>query len=246
MTRKRFTWWTAGATALAAFFVLPGLFAALGADESDGAGLAFLLIVIGLPSLAAVAWRAAAPGTSSDEKGNRTVVRSAAAALLGVAAFASLAGGLTASAPAEPEVPADQQQLAALADDPEAEATPAVIRLRDAERRAAAAVKQAARRAATAERRLARAETRYSAAQAGVRRAERSVKHWTEQVSTRRAEVSTSADTASDDNVAFTGGDLDCSDFSTQSEAQDVLAADSGDSNGLDGDSDGVACESLP
>lgn len=244
MTRKRFTWWTAGATTLAVFFVIPGLFAAFGADESDSTGLALLLILIVLPSVAAVAWRSATPGKSTDAVGKRRIVRSAAAALLGVAAFASLAGGLTASAPAEPEVPADQQQLAAIADDPEAEDTPEVIRLHDAERRTSAAMKRAARRATVAERRVARAEARYSAAQAGVRRAERSVTHWTEQVRTRRAEVATSADTASDDDV--TGGDLDCSDFSTQSEAQDVLSAGPGDSNGLDGDSDGVACESLP
>ena len=42
------------------------------------------------------------------------------------------------------------------------------------------------------------------------------------------------------------GGDLDCSDFSTQDEAQRVLAQDPSDPNRLDGDQDGVACESLP
>jgi endonuclease YncB( thermonuclease family) len=38
--------------------------------------------------------------------------------------------------------------------------------------------------------------------------------------------------------------DLDCSDFSTQAEAQQHLGP--GDPHGLDGDGDGVACESLP
>jgi micrococcal nuclease len=42
------------------------------------------------------------------------------------------------------------------------------------------------------------------------------------------------------------GGDLDCSDFSTQQEAQAVLDADPSDPNGLDGEGDGVPCESLP
>lgn len=42
------------------------------------------------------------------------------------------------------------------------------------------------------------------------------------------------------------GGDLDCSDFATQAEAQDVLDADPSDPNGLDGEGDGVPCESLP
>jgi hypothetical protein len=42
------------------------------------------------------------------------------------------------------------------------------------------------------------------------------------------------------------GGDLDCSDFSTQDEAQRVLAQDPSDPNRLDGDQDGVASESLP
>jgi micrococcal nuclease len=43
------------------------------------------------------------------------------------------------------------------------------------------------------------------------------------------------------------GGDLDCSDFSTQEEAQAILDQDHGDPNRLDGsDRDGMACESLP
>jgi endonuclease YncB( thermonuclease family) len=43
------------------------------------------------------------------------------------------------------------------------------------------------------------------------------------------------------------GGDVDCSDFSTQEEAQKVLERDPSDPNRLDGsDQDGVACESLP
>ncbi len=40
--------------------------------------------------------------------------------------------------------------------------------------------------------------------------------------------------------------DYDCSDFDTQEEAQDYYDGDSYDSSGLDGDNDGVACESLP
>lgn len=39
-------------------------------------------------------------------------------------------------------------------------------------------------------------------------------------------------------------GDLDCSDFATQEEAQEHLAP--GDPDGLDADSDGIACETLP
>ncbi len=41
-------------------------------------------------------------------------------------------------------------------------------------------------------------------------------------------------------------GDLDCSDFDTQANAQEVLEATTGDPHRLDGDGDGVACESLP
>jgi micrococcal nuclease len=41
-------------------------------------------------------------------------------------------------------------------------------------------------------------------------------------------------------------GDYDCSDFSTQAEAQRVLDSAPGDPYRLDGDNDGVACESLP
>jgi micrococcal nuclease len=45
---------------------------------------------------------------------------------------------------------------------------------------------------------------------------------------------------------ARSGGDLDCSDFGSQQEAQEVLEEAPGDPNRLDGDGDGVACESLP
>jgi micrococcal nuclease len=40
--------------------------------------------------------------------------------------------------------------------------------------------------------------------------------------------------------------DCNCSDFKTQAQAQQVLTAFPGDKFRLDGDSDGVACESLP
>ena len=40
--------------------------------------------------------------------------------------------------------------------------------------------------------------------------------------------------------------DLDCADFDTQEEAQAVLEEDLSDPHGLDGDNDGVACETLP
>lgn len=41
-------------------------------------------------------------------------------------------------------------------------------------------------------------------------------------------------------------GDYDCGDFETQEQAQYVLENESGDPHGLDGDGNGVACESLP
>ncbi|WP_232376469.1 excalibur calcium-binding domain-containing protein [Amycolatopsis aidingensis] len=40
--------------------------------------------------------------------------------------------------------------------------------------------------------------------------------------------------------------DLNCSDFDTQPEAQEVLDSTPGDPHGLDRDGDGIACESLP
>lgn len=46
--------------------------------------------------------------------------------------------------------------------------------------------------------------------------------------------------------TALAAEDLDCNDFATQEQAQAVLDADPSDPNGLDGDNDGVACESLP
>lgn len=46
--------------------------------------------------------------------------------------------------------------------------------------------------------------------------------------------------------AATHGGDVNCSHFATQAAAQSHLVAHPGDPDGLDGDDDGVACESLP
>ncbi len=43
--------------------------------------------------------------------------------------------------------------------------------------------------------------------------------------------------------AAQESGDLDCADFATQQEAQAEYDADPSDPNGLDADSDGIACE---
>lgn len=43
--------------------------------------------------------------------------------------------------------------------------------------------------------------------------------------------------------AAQESGDLDCADFATQAEAQAEFDADPSDPNGLDADSDGIACE---
>lgn len=56
---------------------------------------------------------------------------------------------------------------------------------------------------------------------------------------------SPSASTTADLPACFTT-DCDCGDFSTQADAQAVLDAEPGDRHRLDGDDDGVACESLP
>jgi hypothetical protein len=45
-------------------------------------------------------------------------------------------------------------------------------------------------------------------------------------------------------SASAAAADLDCSDFSTQEEAQGHLLP--GDPHGLDGDNDGIACETLP
>lgn len=48
-------------------------------------------------------------------------------------------------------------------------------------------------------------------------------------------------------NVSSGASDMDCGDFSTQSEAQDFMDSEgSGDPHGLDRDGDGEACETLP
>lgn len=45
--------------------------------------------------------------------------------------------------------------------------------------------------------------------------------------------------------AAAQDGDLDCADFDSQQEAQDVLDGDPSDPNNLDADDDGVPCESF-
>lgn len=48
---------------------------------------------------------------------------------------------------------------------------------------------------------------------------------------------------------SFSSGDYDCSDFSSQEEAQDFFESEGGpdeDFHNLDRDGDGVACETLP
>lgn len=46
--------------------------------------------------------------------------------------------------------------------------------------------------------------------------------------------------------TAVAQGDLNCDDFATQEEAQAEYERDPSDPHNLDGDNDGVACESLP
>jgi len=52
------------------------------------------------------------------------------------------------------------------------------------------------------------------------------------------------SDTSGTRDNAYTGEDMDCDDFDTQAEAQEFHETHSG--HGLDGDGDGIACESLP
>ena len=47
------------------------------------------------------------------------------------------------------------------------------------------------------------------------------------------------------DSVMAQDSDLDCADFDSQAEAQAELESDPSDPNGLDADSDGIACEEL-
>ena len=59
------------------------------------------------------------------------------------------------------------------------------------------------------------------------------------------SQSSHSSSTETSDLPSCVNDDCNCSDFQTHATAQQVLEADSGDSHRLDGDSDGVACESL-
>lgn len=63
-------------------------------------------------------------------------------------------------------------------------------------------------------------------------------------------ETETESDTGDTDDVDIPplpdDGDYNCGDFETQEQTQAVLKGESGDPHGLDGDGDGVDCESLP
>jgi len=65
--------------------------------------------------------------------------------------------------------------------------------------------------------------------------------------SSASASASASSSATASSAPTPSGGDLDCSDFITQAEAQAVYDQDPSDPNGLDGSpEDGKACESLP
>ena len=55
-----------------------------------------------------------------------------------------------------------------------------------------------------------------------------------------------SSESSPKEEQSSTKSDLNCSDFNSQKEAQDVLDQDRSDPNGLDRDKDGIACEDLP
>jgi hypothetical protein len=57
---------------------------------------------------------------------------------------------------------------------------------------------------------------------------------------------SSPSSTPSPESVPAPTGDLNCDDFATQEEAQEVLDADPSDPNYLNGEGDSVPCESLP
>lgn len=55
-----------------------------------------------------------------------------------------------------------------------------------------------------------------------------------------------SSESADPDSTTGSSGNLNCDDFDTQAEAQEVYEQDTSDPNNLDGDNDGEACETLP
>lgn len=68
-----------------------------------------------------------------------------------------------------------------------------------------------------------------------------------EQPETPETEAPTTQDSSGDDIPPLPpDGDYDCSHFDTQDQAQQVLENTPGDPHRLDGDDDGIACESLP
>ena len=64
--------------------------------------------------------------------------------------------------------------------------------------------------------------------------------------SSSQTDDGSSSDSDSDSDSSSNDEDLDCSNFDTQDEAQEVYEQDTSDPNGLDGDDDGDACEALP
>jgi hypothetical protein len=253
-TGKQFALLTAALTFVASILVFGGLDSVLGADGSDAAGGGSAVAFLATPIAAWLAWRATRPDREPEARwkswpGARRYPLLLAALVTALALTATLSSRATdRPRVAEPD-PADVR-LATFATNPERQPTTQVAALNARVDRLAASADRSDDRARAAELRADTADEKLSAAQRHVTKAKRSVTHWQAKVDNPDpvfTETSTDTGTGtSDDDVTGSGDSYNCDDFLTQAEAQEILDADLTDPNGLDGNSDGEACESLP
>ncbi len=165
------------------------------------------------------------------------------AALATALAVLAVAVGLAQGAPAAPQIEPRVERLASLATgDARREPMGSVQRLQDVADRADDRAARAAARASRARGELGRARRAIREIEARIARAERAVRRWTREV---RSIAPLSGGYGVAGAPSGADGTYNCADFATQQEAQDHMDA-YGDIDGLDGDSDGVACQSLP
>jgi hypothetical protein len=270
LTRRAFVRWIVLGSVLAAA-VVAGVLLALdmllaSAVAMIAVAAAALLVAAG----AALMWSSATLGGASvtedrgETRSSTTRWRPALSAVLPLAfAGVVLGAGLAQAAPRAPFIDPHDRQLATLAwQDAAAHPTARVRRLTHRKHVLNRIGRQDQRTADHRERPLDNARADFSHWRDKEASARRSVAYWTKQTQNASSDGATPApipDTPAPSTSPHTGsggttpprgpsgadGTYNCADFDTQQQAQDWLDAH-GNTDGMDGDNDGVACQSLP
>jgi Excalibur calcium-binding domain len=265
--------WTFARWVAVATFVLAAAIAAVLVMLDAVPASVVAMIAVVAPALlgsasALVLWSSSAAGDAGVSEANRRDGRarmarlaSALSAVLAVVLAATvLTAGLAQAAPRAPAIDPLDQKLAKIAwEDAGGHPT---ARVRHLKQRYRAFLRISARRQHVADelsRPLLSARSDLTRWRRKAARAKHSVTHWTEQAKgapndtepappSSPPAASTPPDTGGDTpprGPSGADGTYNCADFDTQAQAQAWLDAN-GNVDGLDGDNDGVACQSLP